>query len=74
MSMHTKPGDSIVYANPTSGHSWDQRLAKKHLQLGGTYIVKEVIMEDFSTKVILDGLQGEIFNSVMFDDESISNS
>lgn len=70
MSINTKPGTRIKYANPNNGLKADREQASTYLELGHTYILKSIEVGESRSEVELKGIRGLTFNSVMFDNIS----
>ena len=62
-----KPGDMIVFAHPTNGSDYDIKEAKELLVVGEQYEITQIEVQGFHTNIWLEGYEGTIFNSVMFD-------
>lgn len=66
MSVHTKTGESVIYANFNAGHDSDRRLADSHLIKGWFYKITKMDVYSGHSDVFLEGFE-EPFNSVLFD-------
>lgn len=62
----TSPGDKVIFAYPTNGWSNDQNRAFEHLVVGKEYTIKDVVVGDWSSLVVLKEVPGVRFNSVHF--------
>lgn len=62
----TKPGDKVTFSHPTYGLSGHQRTAFRHLKLFGTYTVKYLVVNAFSSSVEFEEVPGVWFNHVLF--------
>ncbi len=66
MDILSPPGTKVVFEPPKNGYSHEQELARKHLEIGGTYTVERVAAGDSSSEVFLCEVPGIAFNTVLF--------
>lgn len=67
MDIYSKPGDRIVFMG-RNGYEYQLQEAKLVLSIGGTYTIKRINVENWSSSVELLELPGKWFNTVMFRD------
>lgn len=60
-------GDKVINAHPDAGYDPDVEINKKHLKVGGEYIVKKMIVHNWNTEIFLKEFPGISFNSVQFE-------
>jgi hypothetical protein len=68
MSIYTKEGQKIVYANPKNGMPDDQHRASHHLTVNKEYEIIAIFRGDFRSEVMIAGHSGT-FNTVMFNNK-----
>lgn len=67
MNNDIKVGDSVKLAYPTRGYDADIKKAKKFLSTRKTYVVKDMMIDDWRMDVCLKEVPNESFNSVQFE-------
>lgn len=68
MNSYWFKSGKVMYGHPDAGYPYDQELARKHLVKGKIY---HVVNEDIGrnrSEVLLRGISGVWFNSVMFEE------
>ena len=65
-------GQEIVYLNPLGGSEKDITTARKHLNLGQTYTIKEVFPHNWVTFLCLREVPSVNFNSVLFESKKLA--
>ena len=65
MDIYSEVGTRIVYTG-TNGYDGDREQANRCLSIGGTYTVKKIDVEAWSSSVELLEVPGKYFNTVMF--------
>lgn len=66
MDIHSPNGTMVVFMFPNAGWREDQRVAKKHLAVGGKYTVDYTEVHNWHTDVYLKEVPNVAFNSVHF--------
>jgi hypothetical protein len=66
MDIYAKEGTKVIFANPTWGYQFDQKMAAKHLKEGAVYTVERTDVDSWHTDVYLKEVPGIAFNSVHF--------
>ncbi len=61
-------GDKVRYAFPEHGYPRDQEIAQEFLVLNQIYVLKDKEINNWHTNYWLEGIDGAVFNSVMFED------
>lgn len=70
MDIYTKPGEKVRFTNPEAGYQGDIETVKKHLQVGETYTVMDVEVEDWDSRVTFVETGSDVsFNTVHFENE-----
>lgn len=67
MNIWSKPGATVIFANPNAGYPHHQETAAKHLKEGWIYTVERTEVGGWHTDVFLKEIPNVPFNSVMFD-------
>ena len=70
MYIHAKKGHKVVVTRQSirNGLDMDKKIALKYLQVWVVYTVEKTEIHDWHTNVYLKEIQGEYFNSVLFED------
>lgn len=68
MSIRTRPGDRVVFANTKSGYQHDIEAAARYLVHNQSYIVESIRVSRSSTAVTLKDVPGS-WNSVLFNND-----
>ena len=63
-------GQKIIFKNPLSGHTLDQRTARKSLNIDGVYTVERIAEDKLGIKVFLCEVPNIPFGIALFDNES----
>ncbi len=70
MDIKSKRGDKVMVTEETAknGTYWDQHDLQRHLKIGKVYIIREIKVGGFRTRIRLEGIAGcrSEFNSVNF--------
>lgn len=69
MGIYSPRGTRVRFTG-YGGYDHDQKHARQHLNVGNIYTVESTDVGDWSTRICLQEVPGQRFNSVMFADDA----